>query len=158
MSNIFLGVELDQRLELNFLFLSEFLHLLLDILQFFQGLLRVLVDGLLLLVLAHAVAAVPEDQPDDLSVGLADLVLQLLDRVVERGVAGVGHLPVGVRLELQQQLDELNLALPDGSDEQRLVGGFSIDLHLLTLTNEASRSSSNLKIFSDSSLPLFSIA
>jgi hypothetical protein len=52
----------------------------------------------------------------------------LLDGIVQGGVAGIGHLPVGVRLELQEHLYQLHLALPDGGDQQCLVGSFSVDL------------------------------
>lgn len=73
--NVLLCVELQQSFYLYLLLLAKFLHLLLDILQLLQGLLCVFIYGFLLFVLAHAVAAVPQDQPDDLSIGLAHLAL-----------------------------------------------------------------------------------
>lgn len=154
-SNIFLGIELKQCFYLYFLLLAKLLNFLLDILQFFQSFLCVLVDSFLLFVLAHAVSAVPKNQPNDLSVGLTDLALQLLNSIMEGSVAGIWNLPIGISLELQQQFDQLDLTLSNSSDKQGLIGSLSIDLYPLKHTNDASLSKSTLKIFSDSSLPLF---
>lgn len=58
---------------------------------------------------------------------------------MERGVAGIWNLPIGIRLELQQQLDQLSLALFDSSNQQGLVGCLPIYLHLTKRTKDASR-------------------
>lgn len=131
---------------------------LLDLLVLGEGALGVLVDGLLLLVLAQTVAAVEEEEPDDFGERLAGLGLELLDGVVEGGVAGVGDLPVGVRAQLEQQLDQFDLGLADGGDEQRLVAGFPIDLLEGGSTRAGSFSSSCRRMASPSSRLLLSTA
>ena len=123
-----------------------------------QGLLGVVVDGFLLVVLDGGVASPGQQQADDLGHDLAHFEFELLDGVVEAGVAGVGDLPVGVGPRLQQQLDQLELPLADGRDEEGLVAGLPVDLPRNRSTMEGCLASSSRRMPSLSSLLLFSTA
>ncbi len=132
--------------------------LFLDAFVLLERLLGVLVHCFLLFVAPATVAPVGEEQPYDFGHGLGVLGLELLDCVVEGGVAGVGHLPVGVRALLEQQPDDFDLGLADGGDEEGLVAGFLVDLPAPCPTSCGSCSSSSRRICSESSLLLFSMA
>lgn len=137
---------------------EELPDLVLDFAVVGQGLFGVVVDGLLLVVLDGAVAAPGQQQADDLGRDLAHLELELLDCVVEAGVAGVGDLPVGVGAGLQQQLNQLELAPADGRGEEGLVAGLPVDLPSGLPTMEGCLASSRRRMPSLSSLLLFSTA